>query len=407
MPSVREIARVAGVSVATVSRSLNNLPDVNPDTRRRVLEAANQFGYTPRIGRRQTSVIGLVYTAAPAHTYYGDFDSALFSGILQGVNEQKFDVKVINLERDKTSKENYTQFFMRKGISGAIMRNIEASRTVCKAIAAEGFPHVVAADRFEDPEVSYICCDSRADTKRAVQHLIDLGHRRIGLAVHSVRDTDHHDRSVGYHAALDEAGIAYDPSIHLEIFANLDGGGTAISRLMSLPNPVTAIVFTDPMATLGGIRRCRELQIRIPGDLSIIGFDDSDVRHHTFPELTAVCQGARALGHEAALQLTRMIASKSRVPIRTVLSTTFEINHTTGRCPEKPVRILPDGSRSAPMMPMVAPVVVVPSGKVHANGNAKAHANGNGHQNGVVKTSVPNVKTVKKTLANGRARTVR
>jgi LacI family transcriptional regulator len=348
MASVRQIAKRVGVSVATVSRALNNHPEVNAETRAKVLEAANRAGYSPTIGKRLTTVIGVVYPGDPVRPGYGDFDSTLLAGVLQGINEQKFDVKLVSIQRDKSSKETYSQFFMRKGLRGVIVRTFEDTRRVCEEIAAEHFPHVVVADHFDNQAVNYVWSDSRDDSRRAVRHLVDLGHRRIALAVHSIHDTDHRDRRAGYMAALAEAGIAADPDLTIEILANFEGGATAINRALALPDPATAIFFTDPIATLGGLHRCHELGLEIPTEFSVVGFDDSDIRHHTFPSFTAVCQDARRLGYEAALRLTRSLAGLAPDVIRQTFPTMFEINRTTGEAPAHPVRILPDGTRSAP-----------------------------------------------------------
>jgi len=346
MSSVRAIAERVGVSVSTVSRALNNHPEVHPDTKAKVLEAANKVGYSPTIGKRLTTVIGLVYPGAPVRPGYGDFESSLLAGILQGVNEQKFDVKLVSLERDKDPKETYTQFFMRKGLRAVIVRTFEETRNVCEEIAAEAFPHIVVADHFDTPSVNYMWSDSKDDSRRAVRHLIDLGHRRIGLAVHAIHDTDHRDRLRGYREALAEAGIEVDPELIVEIIAHFEGGATAISRLLGLPNPPTAVFFTDPLATVGGMQRCQELSVRIPDDLSIVGFDDSDTRQHTFPTFTAVCQDARRLGFEATLRLTRSLCGYPGVKLRETLPTMFEINQSTGPVPSKPTRILPSGARA-------------------------------------------------------------
>ena len=347
MSSVREIAKLAKVSVATVSRALNNHPDVDPSTRDRVVAAANRSGYVPAMGKRITTVIGLVYPGAPVKADYGDFDSALLAGILRGVNEQKFDVKLVNLQRDKAADESYTQFFMRKGLRGIILRTFESTRGVCEAIAAEGFPSIVVADRFDDPRVNFICCDSRDDSRRAVEHLIQLGHRRIACAVHNVPDTDHKDRREGYAQALAEHGIPLDPALTFEIVASFDGGAAALNRIMGLPRPPTAIFFTDPLATLGALRRCQELEIDIPSELSIVGFDDSDIREHTWPPFTAVCQDARMLGEEAALWLTRSVVGQAHPHLRLVRPTMLEINRTTARPCVDQFKVLPDGTRMA------------------------------------------------------------
>ena len=345
MSSVREIAKLARVSVATVSRALNNHPDVDPSTRDRVLAAANESGYAPSFGRRLTTVIGLVYPNEPVKADYGAFDSALLAGILRGVNERKFDVKLINLQRDKSIEETYTQFFMRKGLRGVILRTYETTRSICLAIAAEGFPSIVVADRFDDPRVNFVCCDSREDSRRAVAHLIHLGHQRIACAVHHIPDTDHKDRRESYLQALAAAGIPMDRSLMVDIVASFEGGVAAINRIMGLPNPPTAIFFTDPLATLGAMRRCQELDISVPRELSIVGVDDGDIRQHTWPPFTAICQDAHMLGVEASQWLTRSVLGEAEPRMRLMHRTTFEINLTTAPPPRDRFRILPDGSR--------------------------------------------------------------
>ncbi len=339
MANVRKIAKNLGVSVATVSRALNDKPNVRPDTRQRVMAEATRMGYELVRRPTNTNVIGLVYTAYQGRVDYGGFDAALIGGILRGVQEQRFDVNIISMHRDKLPREDYTSFFRRKGVMGVILRTFTTTRQICEKIAEEGFPAIVVADRFENEDVSFICTESRRDSKRAVEHLIYLGHRRIGLVVHCGRDTDHEDRRLGYHDALEHHGIERDPALGVDLVADMSGGANTINLFLSMPDPPTAIYFTDPLATLGALHRCRELGIRVPEDLSIVGFDDSDVRHHAFPTFTAVCQDASALGFEAAHWLTRSIAGYERGALRHMLQTTFEINQSTSAPPATPVRI--------------------------------------------------------------------
>lgn len=349
MASVRGIAAQVGVSVATVSRALNNHPHVDEDTRRRVFEAAEKAGYTLASANRRTSTtIGLVYPNEIVRADYGGFDGAVMAGVLRGLNEQRMDLQIVSVGRDKQATETYTEFFTRKGLRGVILRNFADSRPITRAIAAEGLPSVVVADWFEDPTVNYVWCESRADSRRAVQHLIDLGHRRIAVGVHRVPDTDHHDRREGYRDAIKDSGIAEDPALSVEISADMEGGATLISRLMSMPAPPTAVYFTDPLATVGALRRCLELGISVPRDLSIVGFDDSDIRKHTFPKYSAVVQDAEMVGFEAARWLSRRLAKPEDATLRSIRltrSTFLEINQTTGRPSADPVRVLPDGTR--------------------------------------------------------------
>ena len=349
MPSVRQIARQMRVSVATVSRALNNHPEISADTRDRVLKAANSLGYSNSVGKRVTTNIGLVFACEMP---FSEFDGLLIGGMLRGVGEQRFDLTIVNLERDKAEGETYTQFFMRKGIRGAIVRTDTHSRRTCELIAQEGFPSIVVADRFESPGVNYICTNSAPDSRRAVDHVIHLGHTRIAFVMNHIPDHDHDDRFNGYREALESSGITIDPELIVKIGADLSGGKASLNRLLSLPQPPTAIYYADPAACAGAVTRAHELKVQIPEDLSIVGFDDGDSRFRVWPALTAVCQNAAQLGFEAALWLTRTLGGREKSPLRKEAPTFFEVHGTTGQAPKQVVRILPDGSRHAAGAPI-------------------------------------------------------
>lgn len=341
--SVRELASRLGVSNATVSRALNNHPEVSAETRARVIELAEASGYQARSPRPRTSGIGLVYPTDPVRPDHGSFESAMLSGILSGVNEQRFDVTWINIERDKAPDESFTDFFARKGVRGVIVRTIMPGSDLGARIADENFPCVLMADHSDDPRVSYIYSDSRADSARAVEHLIHLGHRRIGLAGHAIMDADHNDRREGYLDGLRRMGIEPDPELMVSAIGTIDGGRRAIDRLLSLERPPTAVYVTTPPATLGALQRCLELGVRVPKDLSVVGFDDSDARHHAFPRFTAVCQDASQMGLEAARWLTRSLSGMGVGPMRERRPTTFVVQQSTAIAPIEAVRITPGG----------------------------------------------------------------
>ncbi len=312
-----------------MSRALSGKPNVNDETRQRVVAEAERLGYRQSSVRTRPSRIGLAYTADVGRIDYGAFDSALMRGVLRGVDEQRFDVIVVNLHRDKLPNEGYGDLLLRKGVHGLVLRTVEDARRTCIDIAEEGVPSIVVADRFDEPGVNYVCTESRTASRRAVEHLLHLGHRRIALGVHRVADTDHRDRIEGYREALDAGGVAFDAALVADLIANTEGGANAIAYLMSLPNPPTAVYFTDPLATLGALQKCRELDVSVPEDLSVVGFDDSDVRHHSFPVFTAVCQDAELMGFEAAQWLTRSIMGAETGEMRRVHPGRFEINGTT------------------------------------------------------------------------------
>jgi DNA-binding LacI/PurR family transcriptional regulator len=327
MASVRKIAERVGVSIATVSRVLNNDPGVNPDTRDRVLLAANRWGYVPNVGRRSTTFVAFGYTGI--RTLTSQFDAGVLDGVARGLDECRLDVAVVDLRRDKQPDETYTQFFMRKGIRGVILRTLAESRDVCVRIADEGFPHVVVSERFDESQVNYIDGESRTESVRAVEYLIALGHRRIAFAMHNAADRDHLDRLEGYREALSNHGLPYDERLVYRQPLTLAAGATVMKLMLTLADRPTAVYCADPALAVGVVQKAHELDLRVPEDLSIVGFDDSDVRYGVYPVLTAVCQNASRLGYQAAAWLGRAVQGDKTGPFRTTIPTYLEINRST------------------------------------------------------------------------------
>lgn len=327
--SVRQLAKASGVSPATVSRVLNNQAGTSPVARERVLAALSERGFNLASRKQASTLIGLAYTSDDIGAQFGGFDATLIAGVMRGLREHKFDLAILDLLRDKSPDETYSQLFVRKGIRGLILRVRPESRAIALAIAAEGFPLIVVGEHYDEPEINYIRCQSGPDSRRAIEYLINLGHRRIALGIHHVMNADHQDRYDGYRAALEASGIEFDPSLVIPLISNVEGGAAAINQLITLPEPPTAVYFTNPLSALGGLRRAHELGIHVPRELSIIGFDDSRVRDMAFPRMTAVCQDAEKLGMEAALWLTRRLAGGGPTTCRETLGTIFEVNHTT------------------------------------------------------------------------------
>jgi len=328
MASVRQIAREAGVSISTVSRVLNNDSSVHPDTRTKVLAVANEKGYTPSVGRRVTTHVALAYTQEMTLSH--PYDATVIEGLAKGLDERGFDLVILNLHRDKRPNETYTQFFIRKGVRGVILRTMKETRSVCNTIADEGFPHVVISERFDEPNVCSIDCDSKPDSIRAVEYLIGLGHERIAFGVHNVSDLDHLDRYYGYVEALERNNIEVDEGLIFRQPFTIAGGAAIMNMAMGLKSPPTAFYFADPLLGIGAIKRAHELGIRVPDDISIVGFDDTDIRYSVWPTMTAVCQKASMLGLEAALWLTRMLTDGHQRVLNKSIPTFFEVYDTTG-----------------------------------------------------------------------------
>lgn len=328
MASVRKIADRAGVSIATVSRALHNEPGISPDTRRRVLAVANSTGYFRAAPQRGTAMIGFVYIGE--QTLSHPFDAAVLEGLSRSLQPDGYNLAILNPQRRRQTDIEFAQLIAGMGVVGVVLRTMSESRDVCAAMADLGFPHVVISERFDnDANVSYVDCDSRAASMRATEYLLSLGHRRIAFATHNVPDHDHLDRYHGYAEALAKHGLTVEEDLVFRHPADVAGGATVLKMAMSMRDRPTAIYFADWLLAIGGLKAAHAAGVRVPDDLSIMGVDDTDLRHTVHPTLTAVCQNAVDLGAKAGQALRQILAGQAATPLQITLPGFFEINEST------------------------------------------------------------------------------
>lgn len=351
MATVREIAANLGVSASTVSRSLGGSPSISEDVKVRVLKEARRLGYGRTKARPQAVVaqtIGISFLNRFAWPHFTGYDAMIWAGISRAAIERRVDTTLIDLNQIE-SGESYQAFLSRRGVHALILRVDEETRGVAVDIAADGVEVVVVADRYDEPGVNYACYRSGDATRQAIEHLLNMGHRRIGFCRNPVMDEDHRDRLDGYESALKQAGVEIDAALHLTGEASLTGGETALSNFLSLPEPPTAIFFADPVMTVGGMRRALEIGVRVPEDLSVVGVDDGDeTRKMTYPSYTAVCQDAAELGFKAANWLAHAESGEDRDPdaLRLTAQAYLEVSRSTAPPPATPVRVWPNGQRA-------------------------------------------------------------
>lgn len=343
MSTIRTVAQKAGVSIATVSRVVNGSAAVAPELRDRVLEAVNQCGYSPAVGRRTADSIALVYTGP--FSVGSPYDTACLDGIVSAMLESNYDLKIVNLQRDKSPQETFSQFFFGKGIRGAILRSTSADRDTARSIGDEGFPAVVLGDHFEHPQLAFAYNESRTASAEGVEYLVSLGHQRIAFAANDIDDGDHLDRLEAYRETLKTHDL-YDARFEFRVPAHRLDGAQMMRKMMGLSTPPTAVFVADPLIADGAINEAHNIGLKIPEELSILGFDDADARHAVYPAMTAVCQDSRELGRKAYDLLVRNSSSVPRNDETLPLGKAWlEINHSTGRAPAQPIRVLPDGTR--------------------------------------------------------------
>lgn len=332
MPTVRQIAKQAGVSATTVSRVLNQHPQVSSELRQRVLDIAQvsqstgrQNGLTSK-SRTDSKTIALLYTGEVS--LGSPFDATLLEGMSVALDDTGYDLLVVNGRKAKLQNENYTEMLERKGVQGAIIRTDASSKHVCREIGRCEFPMVVVGERFESEHgVNSVYSDSRESSREAVNYLIEQGHQRIAIVLNVIDDTDHRDRLAAWRDAHADHNLDVDDRLILRIPANRDGGVQTIKRLMSMPEPPTAIFITDPLNAVGAVNQALVMGLKIPDDLSIVAFDDWEYRYSVYPQLTSVCQNTFDLGRESVNVLRQQLNESPRFqPGSKRLASWFEIH---------------------------------------------------------------------------------
>jgi DNA-binding LacI/PurR family transcriptional regulator len=345
MASIRDVAKEAGVSIATVSRVINGNESVAPQLRRQVLAAVTRCEYSPAVGVRTRNSVALVYTGP--FTPGSPYDSACIDGMVESMRTSQYDLTVIDLRRDKSRGETFKQFFARKGIAGAILRSTAAERDVIVEMADEELPLVVLGDHFKHPTLRFVYSASAAASRQAIEHLLSLGHTRIAFAACEREDGDHRDRFDAYRTTLESRGLFHPDLIGLIPPHRLDGE-KLVRSLMTMPSRPTAVFIADPLVAVGAINEAHKMGVKIPDDLSIVGFDDTDIRSLVYPKMTAICQDSRRLGQIAFEEVLSLLAEPrvgDDAPNRH--SAWLEINETTAPPPEVAYHVLPNRTRLA------------------------------------------------------------
>ena len=348
VPTLRDVARAAGVSHMTVSRVFSGSAAVRPRTRARVEQIAQELGYTPNglareLVSRSSRVVGLLASDV-TNPYIGE----LVQAIHRVADAESFVVTTCVTDYEVDRELRSLDVLMQRRVAGLIVtppnRPVSDDR-IC-ALAERGLPVVAAGRQLEHPRVSCIISDTREATYRATNHLIDLGHRRIAYITGSPRVGLGRGKLDGYRSALADHGIAADPGLVVESSQSVRDGYLAMQVLLSRgPRPTAVLGVTDAVA-IGAMGAIQSTGLRIPDDLSIIGFDDIPYAASVHPALTTVHQPIEELGRLAARMLFGMIRGQAE-PSRAVLRCALVVRATTG----PPATPSPRRDRSDPHPP--------------------------------------------------------
>ncbi len=314
MASIKDVASKAGVSVATVSRVLNNNPRVKPHHRERILKTIDQLGYQPSgIARNMRSqsvrVIGLVIS---------DIQNPFFTALVRAVEdvayENQYTVLLCNSDEDLQKEQLYIDVLSRERVAGVII--VPTGADCCTPLLNLRMPVVMVDRVVPSLTTDAVVLDNVAGAYAATQHLIKLGHKRIGLVGAPAGISVGIERRKGYEKALRANKIKVDETLIQAGNFKEQGGYEATRALLELDPRPTAIFAVNNLMTMGAFQAISEKRLRIPKDISVIGFDDMPWLSLLTPPLTAVRQPTYEIGAQAARMLFARMQNNS-LPVQT------------------------------------------------------------------------------------------
>lgn len=332
--TIRDVAREAGVSVATVSRVLNGRPDVRPATRDMVLRAVRNSNFTTNRSARALSggKTGLVgFTLPIVHAEYFGW---ILSAAAEALYEHDMRAVLCPTLHQHDREVSLLDRLMHGTTDGAIILLPRESSAELKALSRNGFPFVVVDPRYElDAGVAAVSATHGAGAKAATDHLLSLGHRRIGVITGNRGWTATEERLNGYRTALAAAGVLPSPELVIDSDYLIEGGRASAWALLDLPDPPTAIFAMNDNMAIGAVQAAKERGLRVPDDLSVIGFDDSDQTRIVTPALTTVRQPLQEMGRMAVSLLLRLIQKQRVEAMRVELATRLVVRESTAPPP--------------------------------------------------------------------------
>jgi LacI family transcriptional regulator len=326
--TIKELAEQMGVSVATVSRVLNNYPDVSPETRERVLAHIRELDWTPDHAARtmvtgKTNVIGVVLDTGSGHP---DLQHPFFQEVLAGLKHSLgnlgYDLLLFSAERAGNASgdgasargESYASRARHHRVDGVVLMGANPHAPQVDEIVRSGLPCMAVDLDLEGGRTGYVMSDNVTGAGLAVRHLHDLGHRRIAMIAGPADTRPGVDRLLGYRRELSRLGIEHRPEYVREGDFYPGTGYTQTLALLDLPERPSAIFAAADLMAAGALQAIGERGLAVPRDVAVVGFDDVQVAPLLQPPLTTIRQDKEALGGAAGASLIRMIEDPNIEP---------------------------------------------------------------------------------------------
>ena len=312
MATIYDVARLARVSTTTVSKVLSNTPYVSEKTRQRVLDAMRDLHYSPSLAARgltnnHTYVLGLIIPHDPDYSFRDPFLLEIIRGVEGVASSNDYNV-LLSMSKKSSQRATYDRFLRMGYVDGVITVETLQGELDEQELATSGIPRVSAGYREDMQPINSVFCDDRQGGYLVTKHLLELGHRRIGIISGPANFIGAMDgRLQGACDALKEYGLTLDPNLLTYGDFSIESGSHAVEPLLRHAHRPTAIFAMNDRMALGVISKAREVGLHVPRDLSVVGFDDIPLTSVIDPPLTTIRQFPAELGKIATQRLLAMI----------------------------------------------------------------------------------------------------
>jgi LacI family transcriptional regulator len=295
--TIRDIAKMAKVSHMTVSRALNNDPRVREETKKRILDLVNKLNYRPNARARsfvtkKSNLIGLVVSDI-SNLFYAE----LARGIEDKAHEEGYNVIFCSTDNKPERMEIYVNLMLDAGVDGFIFASVRLHEPVVQRLIAERFPLVLVNRKLRGEAYNYVVLNNIQGAYESTEHLINLGYRRIAIITGNSNLSTGLDRLKGYNQALRDYHIEFDENYVIQGPFTRETGYEGAKRLLTMKDKPEAIFGGNDYIAMGVIDAVEELGVHIPGDIALVGFDDTEFASNQRIKLTTVSQRKYEMGN--------------------------------------------------------------------------------------------------------------
>jgi LacI family transcriptional regulator len=335
-PRIKDIAEQLGVSVATVSRALNDKPGVADDLRRRVIEMAAELDFTPNMAARslngaRTGAVAFVVHQHGIPMANDQFYFVMLRAVERALSKHGYHVMIATVGEREDGRSEELRLVSERRVDGVILAGPDINSSLALSAIQHGLPVVLVDNALERTPSDSVVCDNREGARAAVEHLLSHGHERIAFVGGPTAWLSTRERRAGYEDAMHEAGL--ETMVIHEEATTVTTGRAAGRKLVGVPHPLpppSAVFAVNDAMALGVMRAAREAGCRVPDDLAVVGFDDIDMAEVSDPPLTTVRIAKELMGELAARQLLELIHTERQLPVKSGVATTLVVRTSCG-----------------------------------------------------------------------------